>query len=179
MFPSASRAGLVTGCRFSAIRAATLTCWALLEWPLVETTTGPEAAPWGTRAITKSSALTTTEASKSPKRTRGRRSSGGRRPLPRMRISPPGRAAAGATASICGRPFTFFFPRRRLEIVIESLSKSKGATVKEARNTKEVASAPARKRQRRRHLQQFLSPPAAAPVASPAEASQYRIHEKV
>ena len=48
----------------------------------------------GTRATMKSSELMTTAPSISPKRTRGRRKSSGRRPVPVIRTSPPGRAAA-------------------------------------------------------------------------------------
>src|SRR5581483_2603873 len=118
MLPSRSSAGLVTGCRFSAIVTATFTSCPLLTWPFVATTTGPEVAPSGTRAITKSSELTRIEPSTSPNCTRGRRNSGGRKPLPTMRISPPGRAAAGRTESIRGLPLTFFLPRTRSEIPI-------------------------------------------------------------
>src|SRR5207244_12486343 len=57
-----------------------------------------------------------TAPSSSPKRTRGRRSSGGRRPVPVIRTSPPGRAALGWTASIRGLPCTFFLPSRRSEV---------------------------------------------------------------
>src|SRR3989454_12823597 len=118
MLPSASRAGLVTGCRFSAMGTATLIWCGLLAWLLVETTTGPEEAPGGTRATRNSSELMTTAPSTSPNRTRGRRKSSGRRLLPVIRTSPPGRAAAGCTASIRGLPFTFFLPSRRSDIAM-------------------------------------------------------------
>ena len=97
----------MTGCKFSAIVVATRICCGLLELPLVDTTTGPELAPGGTRAITKSSALITTDPSTSPKRTRGLFSSCARKPLPRMRTSPPGRAASlwGATTADDVLPF--------------------------------------------------------------------------
>src|SRR5258708_5377210 len=118
----------------------------------------------------------TTEPSNSPKRTRGRRNSGDRKPLPTMRTSPPGKAAPGATASMCGWPFTFFFPKSRLEIVIETCQT---VILKEARNAVRVASRPARKARHQHHPQQFLSLPAAAPIDAPAGASQYRTLEKV
>src|SRR5579862_8522232 len=79
-------------------------------------TTGPEEAPKGTRAIRKSSELMITAASMSPKRTWGRRRSVGRRSLPLMRTSPPGKAALGCTAEMCGLPFVFFLPSNRSEI---------------------------------------------------------------
>src|ERR1700675_1149956 len=65
-----------------------------------------------------SSELINTEPSSSPKRTLGRFNSGGRNPLPPIRTSPPGSAPSGAIASMCGFPLTFFFPRRRSEILI-------------------------------------------------------------
>src|ERR1700730_5943599 len=37
-----------------------------------------------------------------------------------MRTSPPGRAALGCTASMCGWPLTFFFPSSRSEIPMSS-----------------------------------------------------------
>src|SRR6185312_75493 len=37
-----------------------------------------------------------------------------------MRTSPPGKAAPGCTASMCGWPLTFFLPNRRSEIPMES-----------------------------------------------------------
>ncbi len=122
MLPSASIAGFVTGCRLSAMGTATFTVSGLLIAPFVATTTGPEVAPSGTRATTKASELMTTAPSISPNCTRGRLSSVGRRPLPLMRISPPGNAAAGATFSICGLPFTFFLPSRRSEIPMGTAS---------------------------------------------------------
>src|SRR5260370_41120927 len=89
-------------------------------WPLVATTTGPEVAPSGTRATRKASELTTTDPSTSPNCTFGRRNSGGRRPEPVIRISPPMSAKAGATASMRGPPLTFLLPRRRSENAIVS-----------------------------------------------------------
>src|SRR5205807_3639187 len=95
----------------------------MLLWsPLAETTIRPEAAPSGTRAIRKSSELTTTAPSVSPNCTRGWRISAGRRPEPRIRTSAPGNAAAGTTASMCGLPLTFFLPSKRSEIPIGSES---------------------------------------------------------
>src|SRR5438270_2634587 len=91
----------------------------MLLWsPLAETTIRPEAAPSGTRAIRKSSELTTTVPSVSPNCTRGWRISAGRKPEPRIRTSAPGKAAAGTTASMCGLPLTFFLPSNRSEIPI-------------------------------------------------------------
>ena len=81
-------------CDFDLVRIA--------GWPLVETTTGPDEAPNGTRATTKSSELMTTAPSISPKRTRGRRNSGGRKLLPMMRTSPPGKARLGAPPRCAG-----------------------------------------------------------------------------
>src|SRR5271157_1682523 len=118
MLPSLSTAGLATGCRFSAIGTATRSSRGLLLRPFVATTTSPEAAPWGTRATMNCSELIIIEPSISPKWTRGRRSSGGRRPLPVIRISPPGRAHPGSMASMCGLPFTFFVPALRSIISI-------------------------------------------------------------
>ena len=113
MFPSASSAGLATGWRFSAILTATRSCSELLAPACVETVTGPEVAVSGTRAMTNSLVLTTTEPSASPKRTCGRWRSRGFRPEPTMRTSPPGSAAVGSSALICGCPLTFFFPTDR------------------------------------------------------------------
>src|SRR5271165_5094509 len=90
----------------------------LLLWPFVATTTSPEAAPSGTRATMNCSELMMTEPSTSPKCTRGRRSSAGRRPRPVMRISPPGSAQGGSMASMCGLPLTFFAPAFRSIITI-------------------------------------------------------------
>src|ERR1700732_3165963 len=115
MLPSASSAGLVTGCRLSAMGTATFRVCGLLRWPLVATTTGPDVAPSGTRATRKPSELITTVPSTSPNCTLGRRNSGGRRPDPVIRTSPPASARAGDTASMCGPPFTFFLPRIRSE----------------------------------------------------------------
>jgi len=69
-----------------------------------------------------SSELITTAPSMSPNFTRGRRKSSGRRSLPMMRTSPPGRAAAGWTAVICGLPLTFFLLIRRSEIPMDFIS---------------------------------------------------------
>src|SRR5215468_1355488 len=115
-------AGLVTGCRLSAIGSATFTVSALLTAPFVATTTGPEVAPSGTRATTKASELITTAPSIWPNCTRGRFSSVGRKPLPLIRISPPGKAAAGDTFTMWGLPFTCFLPSRRLEIPMKTAS---------------------------------------------------------
>src|SRR5512140_162729 len=112
MFPSASSAGFATGCRFSATGTAMRMSAALLALPLVAMVSAPETAASGTRAITNSSELTTIGPSTSPNRTRGRASSGGFRPWPMTRTSPPGNAAGGTTASMCGFPFTFFLPSR-------------------------------------------------------------------
>src|SRR5271165_242587 len=90
----------------------------LLLWPFVATTTSPDAAPSGTRATMNCSELMMMEPSTSPKRTVGRRSSAGRRPLPVMRISPPGKAQAGSMPSMCGLPLTFFAPAFRSIIAI-------------------------------------------------------------
>src|SRR5271166_889815 len=106
MLPLASTAGFATGCRFSAIGAATRTSPGLLREPLVATTTSPEAAPSGTRATMNCSELMMTAPFTSPKLTRGRRSSCGPRPLPTMRTSPPGSAHNGSMASMCGLPLT-------------------------------------------------------------------------
>ncbi len=124
--------------KFSAISPATFTWCALLACPLVEITTGPDAAPWGTRATTKSSELIMTGASISPNNTLGRRSSGGRKPVPTIFTSPPGSAAAGATASMCGWPLTFFLPRIRSEIDIRDEPEI-AAMLKEAQSATEVA----------------------------------------
>src|SRR3954471_6664280 len=121
MLPSASSAGLATGCRFSATVTAMLTGAEFEELPLVAMVSSPEVASSGTRVMTKSSELTTMGASTSPKSTRGRASSGGLRPCPVTRISPPGSAAAGTTASMCGLPFTFFLPRRSEMPMCEAL----------------------------------------------------------
>src|ERR1700680_2158925 len=89
MFPSASSAGLVTGCRLSAMGTATFRVWGLLRWPFVATTTGPDVAPSGTRATRKPSELITTVPSTSPNCTRGRRKSGGPQPRPGNTSPPP------------------------------------------------------------------------------------------
>src|SRR5215469_9369227 len=93
---------------------------ALLTCPLAVTLTGPEVAPSGTRATTKSSELMTMAPSTSLNWTRGRFSSAGRKLLPLMRISPPGNADEGERLSMCGLPLTFFFPNRRFEIPMPS-----------------------------------------------------------
>jgi len=61
--------------------------------------------------------------STSPNRTRGRRRSWGRNPLPIIRTSPPGNAAAGVTASMCGWPLALFLPKMRLEMVMQNYGK--------------------------------------------------------
>src|SRR5438270_6942365 len=63
-----------------------------------------------------------TAPSASPKRTLGRRNSGGRRLLPMIRTSPPGRAEGGITVSICGLPFAFFLPSRSVKAMRSVLS---------------------------------------------------------
>src|ERR1700756_3784000 len=93
---------------------ATRSCSGLLAPACVETVTGPDVAVSGTRAMTNSLVLTTTEPPASPKRTFGRWRSRGFRPEPTMRTSPPGSAAVGSSALICGCPLTFFFPTERL-----------------------------------------------------------------
>src|SRR5215469_357253 len=141
MLPSGSIAGLVTGCRLSAIGTATLTTCGLLTCPLAETLTGPEVAPSGTRATTKSSELITIAPSTSLKRTRGRFSSAGRKLLPLIRISPPGRADAGETLSMCGLPLTFFFPNNRSEIPMRFIFLARfrsGLVAEEAEMQKEL-----------------------------------------
>gem|GEM_PF-6046454 len=112
MLPSASSAGLPTGCRFSATGTAMLTVAAFDDVSWVATVSAPEVASSGTRVMTNSSELTTMGACSSPKSTRGCASSGGLSPWPMTRTSPPGSAAAGTTASMCGLPFTFFLPSR-------------------------------------------------------------------
>src|SRR5579863_186627 len=183
MLPSASSAGLVTGCRFSAIGTATLICWGLLECPLVETTIGPEEAPGGTRATRKSSELMTTAPSISPKRTRGRRKSWGRKPWPVIRTSPPGRAADGTIASMCGFPLAFALPSKRSEIPMDfnflASYVCRKPIVAKGQNLAPVASEPKRKGQRRRHLLRCRIPPEDAQADALAEVLQYRTPGKV
>src|SRR3954466_12012370 len=90
MLPSASSAGLATGCRFSATVTAMLTGAEFEELPLVAMVSSPEVASSGTRVMTKSSELTTIGASTSPKSTRGWASCGGFPAGPRPTAPPPG-----------------------------------------------------------------------------------------
>src|SRR5215469_16407058 len=79
----------------------------LLTWPLLCTMTWPDWAPYGTRAITKSSELTTIEPRTPAKLTSGRANRGGLSALPTIRTSPPGNDAAGSMASMYGLPSAF------------------------------------------------------------------------
>src|ERR1039458_8108220 len=170
-------------------RVATLIECGLLTCPLlpsasVLTTTGPEVAPSGTRATTKSSELINTEPSLSPKRTLGRRNSGGRRLFPMIRTSPPGNAKLGATASMCGLPLTFFFPSRRSEMLMSfvpagTVQLQLGATSLEVQSATEDASQRARKVPLPSRPPQCRCLREAAPVAESETASKYRTHERV
>src|SRR6266571_1750948 len=185
MLPSASSAGLVTGWRFSAMGTATLTGCGLLTWPLVETTTGPDVAPSGTRATTKSSELITTVPSTSPNCTRGRLSSGGRSPLPKIRISAPGRAASGDTRSMCGLPLTFFLPNKRLEIpngpsFLAAHTRRKGNAIRlEDEYALQDASRPAHTAPLPDRRERSPRLPECVPAAAPEVASGCRKHERV
>ncbi len=90
---------------------------------------GPDTAPSGTRATTNSSELINTEPSISPKRTLGRRNSGGRNPFPMILTSPPGKAHVGATASMCGLPLTFFLPSRRSEMLMNFFRRERATAI--------------------------------------------------
>src|SRR5580700_577180 len=144
---------------------------------------GPEDAPCGTRATRNSSELMTTAPSISPKRTRGRRKSWGRKPWPVIRTSPPGMAAAGNTPSMCGFPLTFVLPSKRSEIPIDSnflgYASAEKAIVAKGQNVQPVALMPTRKALPQHHLVRCRFPPEGAPVDEPAEASRYRTPGKV
>ena len=61
-----------------------------------------------------------------------------------IRTSPPGKAKLGATVSICGLPLTFFFPRRRSEMLmslfrLELISLQPSATSLEVQSATEDA----------------------------------------
>src|SRR5690242_18222090 len=103
MLPAGSTAGFETGCSPSAI-------WIPISQVQAgsspfPSTRWPRDAPSGTRTITSESEPITTGAANSPKR--AVRRSLPARPVPRMRNSPPGIAAAGETSEICGRDSEF------------------------------------------------------------------------
>jgi len=86
------------------IKDATRTSKGLLICPLVATTAGPEDAPSGTRATTKSSDPISTEAGLFAKSNQRLLEPSGRKLAPRKRTSPPGKAARGDTESKRGSP---------------------------------------------------------------------------